>query len=187
MKRIVLAALFAGAALALDACETATPYQPLNAPGAQASGGYFDHQIEANRWQVGFKGNALTSRETVERYLLYRSAELTLAQGYDWFEAVDRHTDKKTETYAEPDPFYAGWGGYWGPRWGLYRPSYGWRYGYWGDPFWGPGPVDLNQVDQYQATAEILMGHGEKPNDRQAFDARSVMQHLGNAIHPPKS
>ena len=71
MKRSLLAVLLVSGAV-LAGCETATPYQPLGAPGAQASGGYFDHQIEANRWQIGFKGNDLTSRETVERYLLYR-------------------------------------------------------------------------------------------------------------------
>jgi hypothetical protein len=187
MKRMIVAALLAGSVLGLSACETATPYQPLNAKNTQSSGGYFDHQIEANRWQVGFKGNALTSRETVERYLLYRAAELTLAQGFDWFEAVDRHTDKKTDVYADPDPYYAGWGGYWGPRWGFARRGYGWRYGYWGDPFWGPGPFDYNQVNQFQATAEILMGHGQKPNGKQAFDARSVMEHLRASITPPKA
>jgi len=187
MKRLLFVAALLSAT-ALGACETATPYQPLGAKGAQTAGGYFDHQIETNRWQVGFKGNSLTSRETVERYLLYRAAELTVAQGYDWFEAVDRHTDKKSDTYAVPDadPFYAGWGGYWGPRWGLYRRGFGWRGGYWGDAFWGPGPFDYNEVDRFQATAEVLLGHGQKPNDRQAFDARSVLTHLSGAIHPPK-
>ena len=181
MRRILFAAAVLSATL-LAACETATPYQPLGARGSQGSGGYFDHQIEANRWQVGFKGNELTSRQTVERYLLYRAADLTVSQGYDWFEAVERHTDKKTEGYGVGDPFYAGFGGYWGPRWGLYRRG-GWAYGY-GDPFFGSGAFDYEQVDQFQATSEILMGHGQKPADRQAFDARSVMQHLSGSISP---
>ncbi len=186
MKRSLLAVLLVSGAM-LAGCETATPYQPLGGPGTQASGGYFDHQIEANRWQVGFKGNDLTARETVERYLLYRSAELAVSQGYDWFEAVDRHTDKKTDTYATGvDPYYAGFGGAWGPRWGLYRRGLGWRYGYWGDPFWGPGPVDYNQVNQFQATAEVIFGHGQKPADRQAFDAHSVLEHLAGAVQRPK-
>jgi len=178
MKRILFAAI-AASALALAGCETATPYQPLGAPGEKASGGYFDHQIEGNRWQVGFKGN-----------------ELTTSNGFDWFEAVSRHTDKKTDTYADADPFYAGWGGYWGPSWGLYRRGYGWRgggfgggyggFGPWGGAGWGPGAFDYSQVDQYQATSEILMGHGQKPDDKQAFDARSVLQHLSGAVQPPK-
>ena len=84
----VAAALACGALFGLAGCETATPYQPLNTANRDA-GGYSDHQIEANRFQVSFSGNSVTSRETVERYLLYRSAELTLA-------AAGRSTDRKT-------------------------------------------------------------------------------------------
>lgn len=193
MKRFLLAAA-AVSALALAGCETATPYQPLNAPGTHASGGYSDQQIEPNRWTVSFSGNDLTSRQTVERYLLYRAAELTLAQGYDWFTAVDRNTERKTDYVGFDDPLYAGWGGYWGPRWGLYRRGYGWGYGYggfgggfgrFGGP-WGAGAVDLQQVSRYTASAEILMGRGPKPeSDRRAFTARAVIDHLRPAIQYP--
>ncbi len=178
MKPSLFAAMVLAAAT-LSACETATPYQPLMAGGMRASGGYFDHQIEVNRWQVGFKGNDATPRATVERYLLFRSAQLTLSQGYDWFEAVRRATDKKTEVYSDPDPFF------YGPR--LHRHwGYGWGYGYWGGPYWGPGFVDYSQTNRYEATAEIVLGRGPKPNDRQAFDARSVVEHLGPAIGPTR-
>jgi hypothetical protein len=93
MKRLIFAV--AASALALSACETATPYQPAVAGNSQ-SGGYSDQQLEANRWMVTFSGNDLTSRETVERYLLFRAAELTLNQGYDWFETNDRNTNKQS-------------------------------------------------------------------------------------------
>ncbi len=181
MKRIVLAAALFGAS-ALCACETATPYQPLGAPGAKASGGYYDHQIEPERFEVGFKGNSLTSRETVERYLLFRSAELTLAQGYDWFEDVNRHTGRRSEYFATPGPG-PGYGGYWSPRWGFHHPGYGWRYGYWGDPLLGG---EVERVDRYSASAEILMGHGPKPTSRQAFDAHAVVDNLRAVVLPPR-
>ena len=183
MKRILLP-LLAVSALAFAGCETATPYQPISARNSSASGGYSEHQIEANRWSVTFAGNSLTARQTVEKYLLYRSAELTLAQGFDWFATTDRQTDKQTSSYVDPDPYFAG-GGYWGPRWGFYRRGYGWGYGRWGDPFWGE-PLDVNTVSQYEATAEIVMGHGAKPADRNAFDARSVISHLGPAVAHPQ-
>lgn len=183
MKRLLIPAL-ALAAMAVAGCETATPYQPITAHNSKASGGYSDQQIDADHWRVTFAGNSLTSRETVERYLLYRAAELTLAQGADWFAATNRSTDRTTETYV--DPFYTGWGGYWGPRWGLYRRGYGWRYGYYGDPFWGPrGPLEVDQVTQYQASADIEIGRGPKPQARGAFDARSVIEHLGPSIQRP--
>src|SRR6201999_4564887 len=69
MRALIVSAL-AVAALTLAACETATPYQPIGAHNREASGGYADQQIEANRWRITFSGNDLTARDTVERYLL---------------------------------------------------------------------------------------------------------------------
>jgi hypothetical protein len=184
MKRLLIAAA-ATAALALGACETATPYQPLQR-GTTASGGYSERQIEPNRWQVTFSGNSLTDRRTVETYLLYRAAELTASQGFDWFSVVDRHTDRDTRVYA--DPYFSSWGGWWGPSWRLYGPRFGgWsRWGYWGG--WGPGfgDFDIHQVTRYEANAEIFMGRGAKPpNDVRAMDARAVLDRLGpNIVRP---
>jgi hypothetical protein len=179
------AALILAAALGLSACETATPYRPLD-PAHAYEGGYKDVQIESNRFRISFSGNSSTSRETVERYLLFRSAELTLAQGYDWFAAADRSVDKKTEVYATPSPFgcgYGGWcGGYWGPHWRYYRR------GVWGawDP-WMDQPLELNEVSEYTASAEIILGKGPKPaNDPRAFDARDVLTHLSAGVQRPK-
>lgn len=195
MKRVLTTAAVAGL-LALGACETATPYQPLGARGTHATGGYADQQIERNRWSVSFNGNSLTSRQTVERYLLFRAADLTLQQGFDWFTTVDRNTERKTDYVGfGGDPFYDGFGGgYWGPRWGFYgRGGGGWRYGY-GGAFGGAygfgggfgNDVDVRQISQYQANAEIVMGRGPKPtSDRRAFDARSVVDHLRGRIQPP--
>ncbi len=86
-----------GLAMALSACETQTPYQPL-AKGSAVAGGFSDQRLDGDHFRVTFEGNSLTSRETVETYLLYRAAELTVAQGFDWFEMVDRHTDKDKRT-----------------------------------------------------------------------------------------
>jgi hypothetical protein len=183
--------LFAMAAIAclaggLAGCETATPYQPLK-PGSQQSGGYSEFRIEPDRWKVTFRGNSMTSRETVETYLLYRASELTVNQGYDWFETVQRDTDKHTETYADPmgPPGPYGWG--WRPYWRYYGGGFGWRgwdpYG--GGPFWAD-QVDIHTVEKYETSAEILMGHGPKPTDhKRAFDARAVMTNLAPKIVRP--
>jgi len=197
MKKFVVAAA-AVAALSLAACGTATPYQPL-VPGQAQSGGFTDQQIEANRWRVTFSGNSLTDRRTVETYLLFRSAELTLSQGYDWFANVDSRTDRNVRTYVDPAfgpgyGGYGGWGGYWGPSWRLgygFGPRFGWGgwggYGGWGPGYWGPQPFDVHQVTRYEATAEVFMGKGPKPaNDRNAFDAREVVSRLRGSIILPK-
>jgi hypothetical protein len=195
MKRTFLAIL-AGAAIAagLAGCETATPYQALD-PKAQASGGYSDTKLNGDHWRVAFSGNDLTSRETVERYLLFRAAELTVSQGYDWFTTTDKHTDKKSEAFIDPvygygwSPnwrFYGrgrwggygawggGWGGPWGPGWG----------GPWGSPY---GPATIEQFNRYEVSAEILMGHGPRPATGGSLDAHEVMTNLAPKITRPKA
>ena len=82
MKRALMAVLAAVALTGgLAACETATPYQQLN-PNNRAAGGYRDSRLDGTHWRVSFSGNSVTSRETVERYLLYRAAELATSQGF---------------------------------------------------------------------------------------------------------
>ncbi len=181
MSRILIVL---GGLLLLSACETATPYQPITPAHAQASGGYSEQQIEGDRWRIDFAGNSLTSRQTVERYLLFRAAQLTLKQGCDWFETADRHTDKSTSY--DGDPILAGWGG---PYWGFYEPGYGWGYGYWGGPFdgWGGGPSDITAVTRYTATVEIIIGRGPKPNALRAYDAHEVVRYLQPTIIYPKT
>jgi hypothetical protein len=188
MKRVLTAAL---AALALSACATATPYQPA---GPNNRNGFSEYQVESNRFRVSFHGNSVTSRETVEAYLLFRAAELTLQNGYDWFETVDRNTERDTRYVATPDPLYSSpfygprlapyWGGY-GPYWRPYWRTYG--YGRWSawDPFW-PRDVDVRAITRYEANAEIVMRRGPRPaGNPEAFDAREVVQNLqGRVIRP---
>lgn len=185
IRRLVLMGAAAAALTSLAGCETATPYQPLNAQHASA-GGYSDRQIESNRFMVEFSGNAVTSRETVERYLLFRAAELTLAQGYDWFETDARYTDRKTETFATPDTLGCGYGpgwcgGFWGPRWRYYRR------GVWAnwDP-WMSQPLEVHEITRFTASAEVVMHKGAKPTTgTRAFDARDVISHLGQSVQRP--
>lgn len=191
-KRSVAAAAGLALAIGLAACATPTPYQPNVRPGSTASGGFSEFQLEPNRFRVNFQGNSLTSRETVEGYLLYRAAELTTQQGYDWFSIVDRETDRKSRTYVDPDPLYRPWYGgaysYWRPHWRYYGGGYGWRTWdpFWGDPFWS-SRVDVRTVDRYEATAEVFMGRGAKPaDDMRAFDARAVIENLRPRIQYPE-
>lgn len=195
MKRALMAAL-ATIALAsgLTACETATPYQRLN-PANSEAGGYSDVRLNADRWRISFSGNSMTSRETVERYLLYRAAELTVSQGYDWFQENQQHTDRQSSLYV--DPFYStGWGatyGYgWQPDWRFHRMGFygGWSdwgpgYGPWGFDPWGPSYVE--QFNRYEVSADITMGHGPRPAGGKALDAREVMMNLGPGIQRPKA
>lgn len=178
---------FALAALALlSACATATPYQP----SATATGyGYSEQQIEPNRARVSFRGNAITDREQVETYLLFRAAELTVEKGFDYFVVANRDTDARTRRYVERDPFYPRFR----PVYWYYSPRWGWRayYDPFFDPFYDPfdfwGHRQTYEVTRYEAVAEIAMFAGAKPSGNEdAYDAREVIANLqAQVVRPP--
>jgi hypothetical protein len=158
-------------ALGLAACESGpTPYQP-----GDGTGGYSEMKIENDRFRISFKGNSLTNRETVENYMLYRAAELTLQSGYDTFTIVNRDTERESR--------FREYAGYMGTRlsYMYFVPRYGWV-GAW-EPYWTPSRYE--QVTRYEAYAEILMGRGAKGDNPNTFDARQVSQNLGPSITRP--
>jgi hypothetical protein len=179
--------LLATVLLALSSCATSTPYQP-ETPGQRIHGGYSEQRLGDNRFRVTFDGNTMTSRERVEGYMLYRAAELTVQNGYEWFRVVDRLTERDRRTYTEPN--YRPWYGYgdWRPYWRYYRPRYGWYdwYPYGSDPFWAAG-VDIRTVEEFEAHAEITMHRGVPPVGESAFEARKVLADLGPKIERPKA
>jgi hypothetical protein len=160
--------------LGLAACETATPYQPLAAANA-TYGGFTDKRLDDSHFRVTFQGNSVTSREQVDNYLLYRAAELTVQNGFDWFEMIDR------DTHDHSTSLVVG-GGYWAPYWRVHGH---WGWGVWGGP-WGPGDDDIQTIDRYEAVADIGVGRGPRSaDDARAFDARQVMQNLSAQIVRP--
>ena len=189
----LLAAVAAGALLSAG-CATETTYRPATGQGFNRTG-FDQRQIEPNRWLVMFSGNTVTPRDTVERYLLFRAAELTLQQGNDYFVMVDRDTDRQTRTYSTPGlgygAGYGGFGGYWGPSWRFHRGFGAWGRGGWGgwggfgDPFFGDD-FDIQTVDRVEAEAQIVMYRGAVPRDNpRAFDAHAVVRTLGPSIVLP--
>ena len=176
--------------LLLFACATATPYQPQIA-GQRVSGGYSENRIDNTHYRVHFAGNTLTSRDTVEGYLLYRAAELTVQNGYDWFRITDHTTETDRRTYIERSPRYEPYYGAiylnWRPHWRYYRSGV-WStwHPYGRDPFWS-FDTDVRTVERYEAEAEIVMSRGSMPADAtRAFDARKVLQNLGPSIKWPE-
>ena len=185
MSRLNLIAAVA-ALFVLGACATATPYQP--ASGSER--GYSERQIETNRFKVQFAGNSLTDRKTVETYLLYRAAELTQLNGYDHFRVVERDTDAESRIIGNYSPYYNHFRlhySYFGPHAGYFYRHPHLRRGYvYYDPFWA-GPETYREVTRYIASAEILMGKGEKPDDAAFFDAADVIFNLHDDIVRPEA
>ncbi|MGI4731581.1 MAG: CC0125/CC1285 family lipoprotein [Janthinobacterium lividum] len=199
--RRLMAAALASATLLAAGCATETTYRPATGYGFNRTG-YSERMVEPGRWFVSFAGNTVTPRDTVERYLLFRSAELTLQQGNDYFVMVDRDTDRQTRTYSTPGFGYSGgfggyggfgygrgfgFGGYWGPSWRYHGIGGGW--GGWGGGFGDPffdGP-DIQTVDRVEAEAQIVMRRGPIPTGNvRAFDAHAVVRTLGPSIILPK-
>jgi hypothetical protein len=164
-----------GLAGLLSACATPTPYQSAEPGGF----GYSQQQIEDNRFNVSFRGNTLTDRETVETYLLLRAAELTLERGADHFMLVRRDTDTDRRFVGTGDRFRSHYG--FGYRY--FHPRHGWHG--WRDPFWDD--VHVREVTRFEATAEIVLARGESPGGPDAFDARQVVANLGPVARAPRS
>jgi hypothetical protein len=171
-KRIAIALAF----LALGGCANPTAYQPAT---TEHGNGYADERLAENRFRVTFTGNSVTKRETVENYLLLRSAEVTRQAGFSWFVFDNRDTQAKT-TYYTAFGGYPYWG--WGPGFGWYR--HNWLYDPW-DPYWGGGTAF--PTTRYQAYAEIVMlTPDQAKHEPRALRAADVIDHLGPAaVTPP--
>ena len=168
--------------LLLAACATATPY----GPAAQGSGyGFSEQQIEQGRFRITFRGNSSTARETVENSLLFRAAELTLQEGYDYFIVEERDTEART-TYSRSGTAFYGRYGYGYP---FHRPYYAFPYYAYGFGWGYPYDSYTREITRYSAIAFVTMHSGEKPNDNpRAFDARDVIDNLGPVVlGPPPS
>lgn len=173
MLRKTLAIAMVAAVAGLAACSAGpTPYQPA----AGYDRGYSEQKIESERYRISFKGNSLTGRETVENYLLYRAAELTLQSGYDTFTIVSRDTDKDRDIRRT--------GGYSRFSYMYFSPRWGWVHAW--DPFLS-SPARYDEVTRYEAFAEIVMSRGPKGSDANAFDARQVSENLAASIQRPVS
>ena len=158
-------ALIAAASLALTGCMTLAPYGPQTAQSGQ---GYSEYRIESQRWRVTYDG--VGAPGPVADMALLRAADLTVEQGYDWFEVTQRMVDGRPDSAGGFRPSLGvGYGsGRYDGRYGRYSSS-GVGVGV-GLNFQGPSPIST--------TLEIIMGRGETPGRAEAYDARGVQQSL---------
>ena len=190
-RRLIGATICTGVVMLMAGCATVNaPYHPAEL-GVHGSDGYSERPLAPDRYRVTFAGDEFTARDKVEGYLLYRSAELTLQQGYDWFRVVERETEREIRRELVPDPLYTPWYGpeypYWRPSWRYYGRGTGWQAWHpWDvDPFWA-SRIDMQTVEHFEATAEIVMGRDPMPQgERGVFNARQVIERLGPTIRRP--
>lgn len=160
MTRLTLP-LIAAAGLVLSACASLAPYGPQASPGGQ---GYVESRIESNRYRVTYYG--VGHPGPVADMALLRAAELTLAQGHDWFEVTQRWIDGRPDSAGGVRPSVGV--GYGSSRYGGYSAS-GVGVGL-GLNFSGPSPTST--------TLEVVMGAGARPDRPNAYDARGVRDSL---------
>lgn len=169
MHRKRWAQVLAAAAIAVGAIACTTSPTPFQA--ADGGFGYSSQQIEEDRYRVSFAGNSATPRETVENYLLFRAAEITLDSGNDYFTVVN----KDIEAYARGSA---------SPRVGVGMGSgvssnVGIGIGL--STFLGDG-----SSARYTAYADILVREGEKPaGDPDSYDARDLIERLRPSLVLP--
>jgi len=170
MKRALLTCLVIGF-LALVGC--ATSYQ-----AAGLSGGYSDVRIDANTFRVDFHGNAYTSRQTVETYLLRRCAELTAQAGYDYFIVMGANTEAWQSTHTTPSSYNATTTG---------------QANVIGNTVYGSAettgtfhPGQTFTITKFGASTTIKVFKGEKPvNNPNAYYAREVLHYVGGSSNQP--
>lgn len=83
-------------ATSLGAAAACSPSQTVYGPAVGQPGralGYDAMRIEQNRWRVTFTAGPDATTAQAERLALRRAAELTLENGYDWFQLVDRRVE----------------------------------------------------------------------------------------------
>ena len=155
-------------AIALAGC--ATPYQKNG-----FRGGYSDVQLDSNTFNVEFRGNGYTRRQTVEIYLLYRCAQLTAEAGYDYFVVVGRDVDAKNQLFATA---------------GNYTSNTTGNASFYGNTAYGAAtttgtynPPQIFSITKYGGTTTIKAFKGSKPDDNpNAYDAQELLRYLGSKI-----
>jgi hypothetical protein len=148
-----------------------TPYQPK----ADRTG-YSQQQLDTQTWRVQFAGNIDTPRETVENYLLYRSAEIMLFGGYQKFVMLEKDIERNVEYWDT---------GYY-PHFG-YGLHHGRHHGYHhGLSYYGP--TRYSPLVSYSGTATIrIYSGGPPPNNAPVYDAQEIVQQLGPTIVLPQA
>lgn len=158
MKRLVIAPLIA---LSLAACETTSGAPYAQATGPQAAG-FSEIRLEQDRYRVTYRGSARLDQARIEDLALLRAADLALASGYDWFRIVDRFADVSAPR---------------GPTVSL---------GTGGASFGGRSSVGVGLGTSFAlggsgtraVTLEVQFGRGNRPNDRDAYNAADVSRSI---------
>jgi len=157
VKRLLLCVTCAAA---LAGCATPTAFAP--ASGSARASGFWDTRIEADRFRISYRGGSGAPAALVQDYALLHAADLTLAEGYDWFQVVGRFGEVAQSGGSSLS--VGGGSSHYGRR-----SSSGFGLGF---------EIPLGGGPQLTETLEIVMGKGARPEGRNAYGARDVQTSL---------
>ena len=164
MKRLI--ALAVSAALLTACATTPTLYAPKTAPNGA---GYSEYRLENGRYRVTFQGNPGAPVNQVSDYVLLRSAELALRDGYDWFRVADRMTQQNGSNSGSTLSVGGGTSSY----------DYG-RHGGGSSVGLGVGTTfNLGPKPSVTSSMEVVFGRGQPPRDADVYDARAIVRTVG--------
>ena len=132
-------------------------------------------QLSPERWRIGMSGLGAFDRAQVEHQVLRKAAKLMLSRGFDWFEAIgERPEPVESENAVDPQrPLQARADPGLRLRWGE-RCQTEWAFG--ADPALLCQGLAETAPRPFQATTQIMMGHGAAPRNGLALKAREVMK-----------
>lgn len=189
--RAILLGLAVGFAALSGASAADTTSSSAMVPAA-APGVYSETSQGANRYRLTVKGHKFTSRDAVEKYLAWRSADLALAKDDRWFRFIEIRHKGDTAPVAKRDPA----GRRFSFRMEYFRPV--WRYKLKGDkdwkdwsPFSGAAffadGKDAGTITDFEVSADIQLRKGQVDDaDPLAFEADALSDLLVNQVSPPE-
>ena len=168
----------------------AMPMVPAAKPGVFAL-----KTVNPTRFTLTVTGKTFTSREAVEKYLGWRAAEHTLAQGGTWFTLVegrmkgDAGSDPVNDDPARAGKSYSFRMVYWRPVW-RYKMAGSAAWSTWspfaGAAFFADGK-DPKTVTDFEVSADIVVRKGVKDGKNPlGFEAAALSDLLINQVSPPE-
>jgi hypothetical protein len=150
------------------------------------TGGYSEARFDETTYEVAFKANGFTSADEVQRYTLFRAAELTSQAWFDYFVITDARVVQQTMPAAattqtnlyggtnvsgqvDQDGNMSGYG-----TANLSDPS---------TPTFQPARTTF--VIKPGERVLVKMGKGTKPEIQNAYQAAAILRYVGPSIKRP--
>ncbi len=131
-------------------------------------------QLSVVRWRIGMKGAGAPDPAAITHAIRRKAAKLTLDYGFDWFEAIGERAEpvESIDAVDPRRPLSGRPGQDLMLKWGRACAA-GWQFN--ADPQ-AICPSEATPDHAYQATTQILMGHGLAPRNGLAVGARAVLK-----------